>query len=110
MRQTQACAANLSPPRGTPGDDSLVLTRVFDAPAETVFSLWSDPAHVAQWWQPDGYTTPVFTMDFRVGGAFRYCIVSAAGRGGLGARRISRDRRAAPHRHELPLEQWRPGP
>ena len=82
MRHTHARAANLSPPRGTPGDEALVLTRVFDAPPDTVFSLWSDPAHIAQWWQPDGYTTPVFEMNFRVGGAFRYCIVSAAGQEG----------------------------
>jgi uncharacterized protein YndB with AHSA1/START domain len=72
----RAGAANVSPPRGTPGDDALVLTRVFDALPEVVFSLWSDAAHVKAWWQPDGYTTPVFTMDFRVGGAYRYCIAS----------------------------------
>ena len=24
-------------------------------------------------WQPEGYITPVFAMDFRVGGAYRYC-------------------------------------
>jgi uncharacterized protein YndB with AHSA1/START domain len=72
----RARAANLSPTRGMPGDDALVLTRVFDAPPEVVFSLWSDAAHVKEWWRPAGYTTPVFTMDFRVGGAYRYCIAS----------------------------------
>ena len=79
MSAGRARAANLSPPQGTPGDDALVLTRVFDARPEVVFSLWSDPAHVKAWWQPAGYTTPVFTMDFRVGGSYRYCI-AAGGR------------------------------
>lgn len=55
-----------------PGDDALVLTRRFDAAPELVFSLWADPAHVQEWWRPDGHTTPVYEMDFRVGGRFRY--------------------------------------
>ncbi|MBV9892305.1 MAG: SRPBCC domain-containing protein [Rhizobacter sp.] len=60
-------------PLGTPAT-ALVLQRLIDAPAALVFAAWSDPEHVAAWWHPDGYTTPVFEMDFRVGGAYRYCI------------------------------------
>jgi len=52
----------------------LSLARVFDAPPELVFRLWSDPKLAQQWWRPDGYTTPFFEMDFRVGGAYRYAI------------------------------------
>ncbi|HSW17968.1 MAG TPA: SRPBCC domain-containing protein [Ramlibacter sp.] len=74
MSRSRASAANLSPPLGMPGDDALVLTRVFDAPPEVVFSLWSDATHVKEWWRPAGYTAPEFTMDFRVGGTYRYCI------------------------------------
>lgn len=55
---------------------ALVLTRVFDAPPAQVFSLWSDPEHVKEWWHPKDFTTPHFEMDFREGGAFRYCIRS----------------------------------
>ncbi|MEO5883556.1 MAG: SRPBCC domain-containing protein [Caldimonas sp.] len=55
---------------------ALVLRRVFDATPELVFRLWSDPARVKEWWHPKGFTTPVFDMDFRVGGAYRYCIRS----------------------------------
>jgi len=40
-------------PAGTPAD-VLVLRRVIDAPSELVFSVWSDPRHVAEWWRPDG--------------------------------------------------------
>ena len=48
MSPGRARAANLSPPRGKPGDDALVLTRVFDAPPEVVFSLWSSAAQVKE--------------------------------------------------------------
>jgi len=67
--------------RNTPGHDALVLTRRFEAPPELVFSLWSDPSHVQAWWHPDGYATPVYEMDFRVGGRFRYCISDGARQG-----------------------------
>ena len=63
-------------PAGTPAD-VLVLRRLIDATPDLVFAVWSDPRHVAEWWRPDGYTTPVFEMDFRVGGALRYCIRKA---------------------------------
>ena len=49
----------------------LVLTRVFDAPQELVFKVWTDPKHVAQWWAPDGFTNPVCALDARPGGAIR---------------------------------------
>ena len=55
---------------------ALVLTRVFDATPGQVFRLWSDPEHVKEWWHPKDFTTPVFEMDFRVGGNYRYCIRS----------------------------------
>lgn len=47
----------------------LVLTRVFDAPRELVFKLWTDPKHVAQWWGPHGFTNLVCELDLRPGGA-----------------------------------------
>jgi len=49
----------------------LTLTRVFDAPRELVWKMWTDPKHMAQWWGPHGFTNPVCEMDVRVGGAIR---------------------------------------
>jgi uncharacterized protein YndB with AHSA1/START domain len=49
----------------------LVMTRVFDAPRELVFKVWTETQHVAQWWGPKGFTNPVCEMDVRVGGAIR---------------------------------------
>jgi uncharacterized protein YndB with AHSA1/START domain len=48
-----------------------VLTRVFDAPRELVWKVWTDPKHVARWWGPHGFTNPVCELDVRPGGAIR---------------------------------------
>ncbi|MCE9657272.1 MAG: SRPBCC domain-containing protein [Burkholderiales bacterium] len=70
-------------PIATPADteQALVLRRVFDAPPQTVFRLWSDPARVKEWWHPKDFTTPTFEMDFREGGAYRYSIRSEKNHG-----------------------------
>jgi uncharacterized protein YndB with AHSA1/START domain len=47
------------------------FTRVFDAPRELVFKVWTDPKHVAQWWGPTGFTNPRCELDVRPGGAIR---------------------------------------
>jgi len=55
----------------TASDRELVFTRVFDAPPEVVFRMWTDPKHVAQWWGPRGFTTTISEMDVRPGGIWR---------------------------------------
>jgi uncharacterized protein YndB with AHSA1/START domain len=47
----------------------LRLERVFDAPRPRVFRALTDPAQLAQWWGPLGFTNPVCEMDARPGGA-----------------------------------------
>jgi uncharacterized protein YndB with AHSA1/START domain len=49
----------------------ITITRVFDAPRELVFKAWTDAKHVAQWWGPKGFTSPVCEIDARVGGMLR---------------------------------------
>ncbi|HKI99715.1 MAG TPA: SRPBCC domain-containing protein [bacterium] len=49
----------------------LELTRVFDAPRELVFRVWTAPEHLAQWWGPHGFSAPVCEVDLRPGGALR---------------------------------------
>jgi len=51
-----------------PQQAELTLTRVFDAPRELVFDVWTDPKHLAQWWGPEMFTTPVCRVDARPGG------------------------------------------
>ncbi len=53
-------------------DREIVATRVFDAPRELVFQMWTDPRHVAQWWGPNGFTSTIQEMDVRPGGVWRF--------------------------------------
>ena len=46
----------------------VTLTRTFDAPRALVWSAWTEPRHMAQWWGPHHFTNPVCTMDLRPGG------------------------------------------
>ncbi|UUZ83912.1 SRPBCC domain-containing protein [Paenibacillus sp. P26] len=48
----------------------LVLTRVFDAPRELVFKVWTDPEHFGKWWGPKGFSLHIVKMDMRPGGIF----------------------------------------
>ncbi len=54
------------------GEQEIVATRVFAAPRELVFELWTDPQHIARWWGPDGFTTTIHEMDVRPGGVWRF--------------------------------------
>ena len=58
-------------PESSTSDREIVATRVFDAPRELVFDLWTRPEHVAQWWGPNGFTTTIQEMDVRPGGVWR---------------------------------------
>jgi uncharacterized protein YndB with AHSA1/START domain len=64
MKEIKKGATNI------PGRE-LILTRVFDAPRDLVFKAWTDPAHVAQWWGPKGFTNPLCTWEARAGGRIR---------------------------------------
>jgi uncharacterized protein YndB with AHSA1/START domain len=50
----------------------LVLTRTFDAPRALVWKLWTESAHLEQWWGPAGFGMKTASLDFRVGGRFHY--------------------------------------
>ena len=54
----------------------LIITRVFDVPIEQVWKAWSDPEYVMQWWGPDGFTSPLASMNFREGGTSLVCMSS----------------------------------
>ncbi len=59
---------------------AIVTTRVFDAPRDLVWSAWTNPAHLAQWWGPDGFTTTTSAYDFRPGGVWRFVMHGPDGR------------------------------
>ncbi len=59
--------------------ERMTITRVFDAPVDLVWKAWTDPKYVMQWWGPNGFTSPVCKMDFRVGGRSLCCMKSPDG-------------------------------
>jgi uncharacterized protein YndB with AHSA1/START domain len=59
---------------------AIIGTRVFDAPRDLVFSAFTDPKHLAQWWGPNGFTTTTSALDFRPGGVWRFVMHGPDGR------------------------------
>lgn len=49
----------------------ITITRIFNAPRELVFKTWTEAEHLAKWWGPKDYTTPVCEVDLRPGGRIR---------------------------------------
>ena len=59
--------------------DAVVIERSFDAPADLIWKMWTDPEHFASWYGPQGFTVPVANMDLRVGGKRQICMASPDG-------------------------------
>ena len=53
----------------TPSELEIRVERVFDAPRAHVFSVWTDPELIPEWW---GEETVVEEMDVRPGGTWRF--------------------------------------
>lgn len=58
----------------------IVVTRVFDAPRELVFSMWTSAEHLGNWWGPRGFTITTYAIDFRPGGEWRFVMHGPDGR------------------------------
>jgi len=50
----------------------LRISRKFDAPADRVFTAWTDPDNFGAWFGPVGMKKLVCELDVRVGGNWRY--------------------------------------
>src|SRR6185436_3940129 len=59
---------------------AMVGMREFDAPRELVWTAWTDPKHLSQWWGPDGFTTTTSAFDMRPGGVWRFVMHGPDGR------------------------------
>jgi uncharacterized protein YndB with AHSA1/START domain len=53
----------------TPNDLEIRVERTFDAPRAHVYSVWTDPKLIPEWW---GDGTVVEEMDVRPGGTYRF--------------------------------------
>ena len=59
---------------------SISATRVFDAPPDLVFEMWTDPKHLANWWGPRGFTITTHEFSFKPGGIWRFIMHGPDGR------------------------------
>ena len=65
--------------RSVAAERDFVITRILDAPRALAFQAWTDPKHMAQWWGPKAFTTPVCEMDVLPRGAYRIVMRSPEG-------------------------------
>jgi uncharacterized protein YndB with AHSA1/START domain len=53
-------------------EEEIVLTRVFDAPRELVFEVWTQAEHFSRWFGPHGAEIVDCEVDARPGGIIRF--------------------------------------
>jgi uncharacterized protein YndB with AHSA1/START domain len=63
----------------TPTDREIKIERVFDAPRDRVFAVYTDPQLIPEWWGPHGTTAVVDRMDVRQGGDWRFVMHGSDG-------------------------------
>ena len=62
-----------------PTDDQILVTREFDAPRHLVFEAFTKPELVGRWWHANRGEVTVCEIDLRVGGKWRYAMVTLDG-------------------------------
>ena len=60
-------------------DRTLQTQRVLPAPPERVWQAFADPAQLARWWGPDGFTNEFDTFQFAPGGTWHLTMVGPTG-------------------------------
>ena len=62
-----------------PTDEQILITREFDAPKDLVYRAWTTPELVKRWWNAKRGEVTICEIDLRVGGAWRYVMVTEGG-------------------------------
>jgi uncharacterized protein YndB with AHSA1/START domain len=62
-----------------PTDEQILITREFDAPAHLVYAAYTQPEHIRRWWHAKRGEMTVAEVDLRVGGGWRYVMVTPDG-------------------------------
>ena len=68
----------MSDPTPAPAaEQEVLITRIFQAPRERVWTAWTDPDQVAAWFGPEHFDTPPdkVRIDLRVGGRYELTMV-----------------------------------
>jgi len=62
-----------------PTDEQILITREFDAPRHLVYRAYTEPELVRRWWTARRGEMTVCEIDLRVGGSWRYVMVTPDG-------------------------------
>jgi uncharacterized protein YndB with AHSA1/START domain len=62
-----------------PTDEQILITREFDAPRNLVYRAWTTPDLVRRWWSGNHGEVTIAEIDLRVGGMWRYVMVTNDG-------------------------------
>ena len=62
-----------------PTDEQILITREFNAPKHLVYKAWTTPELVTRWWNAKRGEVTVAEIDLRVGGVWRYVMVTDDG-------------------------------
>jgi uncharacterized protein YndB with AHSA1/START domain len=62
-----------------PTDEQILITREFDAPKHLVYKAFTTPELVKRWWGSERGEVTIAEIDLRVGGRWRYVMVSSDG-------------------------------
>lgn len=54
--------------KNSTADREINISRLFNAPVELVWEVWTDPEHLKNWWGPDGFTNTISKMQLEEGG------------------------------------------
>lgn len=62
-----------------PTEEQILITREFDAPKHLVYRAWTTPELVRRWWSGRQGELTIVEIDLRVGGTWRYVMVTDDG-------------------------------
>ena len=62
----------VSPTANNETGREIVRSRMLDAPRELVFEAWTNPKHVAEWSDPNGFPTTIHETKVKPGGICRF--------------------------------------
>jgi uncharacterized protein YndB with AHSA1/START domain len=59
--------------------DAIVVERIFDAPIDLIWQLWTQPEHFKHWYGPADFRVVAAEVDLRVGGQHLICMEKTDG-------------------------------
>jgi uncharacterized protein YndB with AHSA1/START domain len=62
-----------------PTPTQILITREFDAPKHLIYKAWTTPELIKRWWSADRGAMTTAEIDLRVGGRWRYAMVTETG-------------------------------